>query len=684
MPEPMLLVSDEGRILAANPPALEALELEEEAYREANLLDKVSNPPEKIREYLGACAESRQIVLGALCSRRSDGSNPVFRCEGAAVRPRTEEPPAILLLRLKPREPGGGRLAELNKKIEDLSREVSERRRMEEALRASEEQYRTVTETASDAIITIDQEGSIIFVNRAAGKVFGYGPEEMIRQKLSLLMPDYHRYVEVASAVIGDAPAAREPVELSGLHKSGREIPIELSFGEFERGGRHMFTAIVRDISERKRAQEALIMRVHEAALGAEIGAVMAETDILTNTLQRCTEAIVRHLNAAFARIWTLNQAENVLELKASAGMYTHLDGGHSRVPVGKFKIGLIAQECLPHFTNSVIGDPRVGNQEWAKREGMVSFAGYPLTIEERVVGVLAMFSREKLRDHTANALASVANILAQGIKRKWVEEEFRQLNESLERRILERTAQLEEANRELESFSYSVSHDLRAPLRHVSGFAELLQKRAASSLDESSLRYLKTISESARYAGTLVDDLLAFSRMGRAEMRRSLVRSDAMVREVIEELSIDTRDRAISWVLGELPEVQADPAMLRLVFRNLLSNAVKYTRDRAEARIEVGSRAEGDETVFFVRDNGIGFDMKYVDKLFGVFQRLHSAERFEGTGIGLANVRRIVVRHGGRAWAEGALDAGATFYFSLSIYREQGDHGRTEANPAC
>jgi chemotaxis family two-component system sensor kinase Cph1 len=225
---------------------------------------------------------------------------------------------------------------------------------------------------------------------------------------------------------------------------------------------------------------------------------------------------------------------------------------------------------------------------------------------------------------------------------------------------------ELRRSNKELEAFSYSVSHDLRAPFRHIVGYSELLKKQEWNDLSEKGRRYIDTIIESASMAGTLVDNLLRFSHMGRTALKPRRVDMTGLIDEIRQRLAADSAGRRIQWVVGDLPAVTADPVLIRLVFENLLDNAVKYTRPREKARIEIGSRRKDGETIFFVRDNGVGFDMKYVDKLFGVFQRLHRMEEFEGTGIGLANVRRIVERHGGRAWAEGALDQGATFSVAL------------------
>lgn len=232
--------------------------------------------------------------------------------------------------------------------------------------------------------------------------------------------------------------------------------------------------------------------------------------------------------------------------------------------------------------------------------------------------------------------------------------------------------AKLDNANKELESFSYSVSHDLRAPLRHIDGYLGLLEKHLADLLDETGREYLKVISKAAQNMGRLIDDLLAFSQMGRVEMMQRETDVELLIQETILVLQPELENRKIRWNIAPLPKVRADYAMLRQVFSNLLGNAVKYTRTKEVAEIEIGVKSTNKEDIFFVRDNGVGFDMQYVDKLFGVFQRLHRAEDFEGTGVGLANVRRIITRHGGRTWAEGKIDQGATIYFTLPKSEEQ------------
>jgi signal transduction histidine kinase len=289
---------------------------------------------------------------------------------------------------------------------------------------------------------------------------------------------------------------------------------------------------------------------------------------------------------------------------------------------------------------------------------------------------VVASFSavRRRIEDSLRQAHDNLQTEVEQRRRR---EDEIRKLNQDL----ANRAAELEATNRELESFSYSVSHDLRAPLRHMVGYSELLQRQASSLLDEKSRRFIQTILESAKRMGNLIDDLLAFSKLGRAEDRKTAVDLRQLVADVVAEIGQDTKDRDIAWKIGALPVCYGDRSMLRLVVVNLVSNAVKFTRMRSPAEIEIGCvDLDEKEVEMFVKDNGAGFEMQYVDKLFGVFQRLHSQEQFEGTGIGLATVQRIMLRHGGRVRGEGAVDQGATFYFSLP--KTQDIPERTEGAP--
>lgn len=272
----------------------------------------------------------------------------------------------------------------------------------------------------------------------------------------------------------------------------------------------------------------------------------------------------------------------------------------------------------------------------------------------------------EIVRDETGRAFR-MTGVNFDVTSARVAENEIYRLNQELERRVRERTAELELANRELEAFAYSVSHDLRAPLRHIDGFVGLLAKRIGDSLDDQGRHYLDTISAAARRMGTLIDDLLSFSRMGRSELTRTDVDTLELVQSIIKDFEPEAQGRIIEWKIADLPFLWGDRAMLHVVFTNLIANALKFTRPMERAIIEIGCQSNRPpEVILFVRDNGVGFDMRYADKLFGVFQRLHSAEEFEGTGIGLANVRRVILRHGGRVWAESTPGQGSTFFLAL------------------
>lgn len=298
-----------------------------------------------------------------------------------------------------------------------------------------------IIDSSEDAIVSKTLEGIITSFNAAAERLYGYRAEEVIGKHISTIVPEeLHPQLQEIDAGLrrGEKVSQLETVR---LRKDGTRVEVAVSISPVrDSTGRTVGAAnIARDITARRRREAELARRIHQAALGAEVGAALAESNVrLPRALQHCAEAVVKHLDAAFARVWTIERGSDVLELQASAGMYTHLDGAHGRVPVGKFKIGLIAAERRPHLTNSVVGDPRVGDQEWARREGMVAFAGYPLLVEDRLVGVLAMFSRRALPDDTMEALTSVANIIAQGIERRRAEERLAELLREREQTIEE------------------------------------------------------------------------------------------------------------------------------------------------------------------------------------------------------------------------------------------------------
>lgn len=282
---------------------------------------------------------------------------------------------------------------------------------------------------------------------------------------------------------------------------------------------------------------------------------------------------------------------------------------------------------------------------------------------QRALLNILDDFDVESAKVKNANEL-----LTSEISERKRAEEGIRVLNENLERR----SAELEATNKELEAFTYSVSHDLRSPLRHIDGFSKLLLEEDNAGLSEESRRFLSRIREGTQRMGQLVDDLLNLGRVGRSALSLQVTGLRSLADEALRELKGETAGREIEWKLQPLPFVECDPALMKQVFVNLLSNAAKYTRPRERAVIEVGARQENGAPVIFVRDNGVGFSMKYADKLFGVFQRLHRPEDFEGTGVGLATVQRIVRKHGGRIWAEAELDRGATFYFTLGNAEKQ------------
>lgn len=515
--------------------------------------------------------------------------------------------------------------------VQVVARDMTYPSRRVEELRRSQTRLAAILETALDAIIALDRQGRIQEWNPAAQRIFGYSREQVLGRAMDeLIVPaSLRRTYEQGLAdymMTGVGSLLNRPIELTLRRADGAEFRAEAAVTLVRPEDPSGCTVLIRDITERKQA-EAALRRSEER-------------------LRRMIEDVKDYA------IYVLDPDGRVATWNSGAEQ----------------ALGYTAEEIIgrPHsifFTSEDIrrGVPDLAIQK-AREQGRS--AGESWRVRKDGSRLWAHGTTTALRDETGQ-LFGFSNLARDISAEKEAKDEIRRLNEQLEQRVRERTAQLEAANQELEAFSYSVSHDLRAPLRHIVSYVEILKSEAAR-LDEGSKQHLGIIASSAQHMGRLIDALLAFSRMGRAEMRQQRVSLGRVIQEARNELHQETQDRNIEWKIHSLPYVRADPFMLRQVFINLLSNALKFTRKRPRAKIEIGAEDQKQATVCFVRDNGVGFDMKYASKLFGVFERLHAAGEFEGTGIGLANVRRIIHRHGGQTWAEGVVDGGATFYFSL------------------
>jgi PAS domain S-box-containing protein len=495
--------------------------------------------------------------------------------------------------------------------------------RSEQAIRASEISYRRLFEAARDGILILDVDtGRITDVNPFLVELLGFSHLEMVGKTVGELSPfkDIESNKAMLDRLQKDGYVRYEDLPLET--REGRKIEVEFVSNVYQAGDHKVIQCNVRDITERKAVETTLsrLAAIVEASDDAIIG--------------KDLNSIVTSWNKGAEKIFGYTAGEIV----------------------GTSMKRLIPLDRLDE-ENQILAKIRRG-------ESVEDFETQGRAKDGRLIHVSVTSSAIKDANGKVTGVAKVAHNITE---RKATEAMIRQLNVDLEQRVLERTAELQTANQDLEAFSYSVSHDLRAPLRHVIGFVQLLEKEAGPTLSEKSLGRMATISEAAIRMGHLIDDLLAFSRIGRTELRKTEVNLDELVREALNDLRVDTKERNIVWEIHSLPAVRADCALLRLALVNLISNAVKFTGARAQAKIEIGCAPNGvSETVFFIRDNGAGFDPQYAGKLFGVFQRLHSQAEFEGTGIGLANVQRIIQRHGGRTWAEGVVDGGATFYFSI------------------
>ena len=510
-----------------------------------------------------------------------------------------------------------------NHRVYGFFQDITERKQMEESLRKNEARLSNIFEQANDGIYIINSDNQYIDINRKGLELLGYTKDELLQLNVAdVLHPD-----EVARLAI------EPPKMMSGMphlaewihiRKDGSSFPGEVSA---RRLNDYSYLAIIRDLTERKKSEAEIKLLNERIGLATNAGGIgIFDYDVINNIL-----------------IWD-EQMFRLYGISPDEFGNTY-EASHTRIHPDDIERGKKDVELALK-----------GEKEFDSEFRCI----WP----DGSIHIIHAFAIVK-RDNAGNPTRMIGTNY-DITKRKQAEENIRILNDELEQRVLERTAQLEAANNELEAFSYSVSHDLRAPLRHINGYVDLLNTRFRENLPEKARHYLATVTDASKQMGKLIDDLLQFSRSGRQEVHKEKLDMNGLVSEVLEKITPGTENRKITWSVQQMPEVSGDYSLLKQVWINLLDNAVKYTKYKKSTEISIEFREEKEKFVFFIRDNGVGFDMKYANKLFGVFQRLHTQTEFEGTGIGLANVQRIILKHSGQVWAKAEPDKGATFFFTL------------------
>lgn len=558
--------------------------------------------------------------------------------------------------------------------ILEVNTDITARKEAEKSLLESESFNRGILESSPDCITVLSLDARLVFMSPGGQRLMEISQwKDYANTYWPGLWPGECRPTAegaVAKAVAGETcrfqgccPTAK------GVHKWWDVVlnPIIGSTGKVER-----LLAVSRDITEQKRVYELQAEQARMAAFRADIVLTLAPDGHLQPVLQQVSELFVQHLDASFARVWILNEPENVLELQASAGRYRHINGEHARIKVGEHKIGLIAQSRQPQCIDNVSTDPEIGNPEWARREGLVSFAGYPLIVGERLVGVVAMFSCKPLPKQALNEIAFAADSIAQFVQRKLSEvaldeaqKELSQYTLSLEKTVSERTAHLRETIGELEAFSYSVSHDLRTPLRAMNGYARAILEDCPD-LSPEHRNHLERIIRGAERLDRLTLDVLAYSRLSRMEFEPQPVDLTKLVQDIIDQYPNFQAVKSDIEVKTPLLPVLGHHAFLTQCISNILANAIKFVAPGQTPHVKIWTESNGQGVQIYIEDNGIGIAQEHRDRIFKIFSRVHHENIYEGTGIGLAVVKRAVERMCGAVSYESKVGKGTRFRIDL------------------
>jgi PAS domain S-box-containing protein len=528
-----------------------------------------------------------------------------------------------------------------------FAEEITERKRAEQDLRESEERFQAMANGIPQLAHMAGADGATFWYNQRWYEYTGTTPEQMEGWGWQsvidpAMLPKVMKRWQ-ASIATGEPFDMEFPLRgADGTFRTflNRVMPLENSEGRVVR-----WFGTNTDISEHKEARELLAAQAQELSVSRE--ALEAQTRMFKLVLDSMGEGLIAADRDGHFLIW--NDSAKKLMGRDASDLPTE-----QWTPYYQVFLSDGVTPCPPDRLPLV----RALHGESVQVEMMVQQPG-------RAEGVFLEVSARPLKDDRGNLGGGVA-VLRDITERKAAERQIQTLNQSLEARVIERTAELKAANKELEAFTYSVSHDLRAPIRHISGFTKILVEKFHASLPAQAQGHLQLIDQAAGRMGQMVDEMLKLARLGRQALEFEVTGLSSLLADVVTLMAPETEGRQVEWKVDELPFVKCDPILIRQVFQNLIGNALKYSRPRSPAVIEIGQMEKEGERVIFVKDNGVGFDMKYSDKLFGVFHRLHVAEEFEGNGIGLATVERIIKKHGGRVWVEAELDRGATFFFTL------------------